>query len=189
MRLKKNRGFSLVEAAMVLGIIGLVVGGIWAVAADVRSKTIYNAYVSELVVTIDNLNKTLVRTTGSMGDIGNYAEKMGWMPTRARYGIETIITTTCPNTTGEIDLCLMIGDILSYPLSQNQCKYIGLALRPILSGNPMLVKQVDSFNSDGDKVVWWTRENGFTALNLDCGRDALAAKPGTYTDTIIEIRF
>ena len=34
----RSRAFSLIEAAIVLGVIGLVVGGIWAGAAALRSK-------------------------------------------------------------------------------------------------------------------------------------------------------
>lgn len=36
--MKRRRGFSLVEAAVVLGIVGLVVGGIWAVASTTRAS-------------------------------------------------------------------------------------------------------------------------------------------------------
>ncbi len=34
----RRRGFSLIEAAIVLGLVGLVVGGIWAVAATTRAS-------------------------------------------------------------------------------------------------------------------------------------------------------
>lgn len=37
-RVGARRGFNLVEAAIVLGVVGLVIGGIWVVAADVRQK-------------------------------------------------------------------------------------------------------------------------------------------------------
>ncbi len=35
---KNNRGFNLVEAAIVLGVIGLVIGGIWVAAASVTEN-------------------------------------------------------------------------------------------------------------------------------------------------------
>jgi hypothetical protein len=36
--LARRRGFNLIEAAIVLGVIGLVIGGIWVAASDVSSK-------------------------------------------------------------------------------------------------------------------------------------------------------
>lgn len=35
---RQRKGFNLVEAAIVLGVVGLVIGGIWVVAAEVRQK-------------------------------------------------------------------------------------------------------------------------------------------------------
>jgi type II secretory pathway pseudopilin PulG len=35
---RRKRGFSLMEAAVVLGVVGLVIGGIWGVAASVRAS-------------------------------------------------------------------------------------------------------------------------------------------------------
>jgi len=37
-RAKARRGFNLVEAAIVLGVVGLVIGGIWVAAAAVQSN-------------------------------------------------------------------------------------------------------------------------------------------------------
>ena len=34
----RRRAFSLVEAAVVLGVVGLVIGGLWAAASDVRQR-------------------------------------------------------------------------------------------------------------------------------------------------------
>lgn len=186
----KKGGFSLVEAAMVLAIIGMVVGAIWVVAADVRNKTLYNAYVSDLVVAIDNINKNIPRLPATSAFLGNYIRQMGLEPAKARYDIETLFGVMCTAApSGDNDFCLMIGDTLSAPLSQTQCKYIGLALRSILSGNPMLMKEVTAVNDDGEDEVWWTREGGFTSLGPNCGRDVLAMKPGTHKDTIMQIRF
>lgn len=39
MTIRRRNGFSLIEAAIVLGLIGLVVGGIWAAAASSRAST------------------------------------------------------------------------------------------------------------------------------------------------------
>ncbi len=43
MRKNVRRGFNLVEAAIVLGVVGLVIGGIWTGAASVKQ----NHWISE----------------------------------------------------------------------------------------------------------------------------------------------
>lgn len=48
---KTCRGFSLVEAAIILGVVGLVIGAIWAVAADVRNAEKINATAKGLLFT------------------------------------------------------------------------------------------------------------------------------------------
>ena len=35
---KSRRGFNLIEAAIVLGVVGLVIGGIWVAAAAVQQN-------------------------------------------------------------------------------------------------------------------------------------------------------
>ncbi len=37
--LRKKRGFNLIESAVVLGVVGLVIGGIWVAAAKVKEDT------------------------------------------------------------------------------------------------------------------------------------------------------
>jgi type II secretory pathway pseudopilin PulG len=49
-----GRGFSLVETAIVMGIVGLIVGGIWAWAALPNSQVLANQATDELYAIVNN---------------------------------------------------------------------------------------------------------------------------------------
>lgn len=53
----RRSGFSLIEAAIVLGIIGLVIGGIWAAAAAVQEKNRIATLAGQLVQVRANMCK------------------------------------------------------------------------------------------------------------------------------------
>ena len=52
---KNIRAFSLIEAAIVLGVIGLVIGGLWAAASTVRFKMQVNEITKAVVSTYQNM--------------------------------------------------------------------------------------------------------------------------------------
>lgn len=54
---KSKNGFNLIEAAIVLGIVGLIVGGIWVAAATVRENMKVNLIVTGVSQTIDNVRR------------------------------------------------------------------------------------------------------------------------------------
>lgn len=54
-----RRGFSLVEAAIVLGVVGLVIGGIWVGASSVRSKLDENRFFDGLLHIITEVQKQI----------------------------------------------------------------------------------------------------------------------------------
>jgi len=51
---RTRKGFNLVEAAIVLGVIGLVIGGIWIAASDVSAAQRLNKVVSDTAFIINN---------------------------------------------------------------------------------------------------------------------------------------
>lgn len=53
----KHRGFSLIEAAVVLGVVGLVIGGIWVAAARVMLIFKVNALTTEIMQIYSNAEK------------------------------------------------------------------------------------------------------------------------------------
>ncbi len=52
-----RRGFNLVEAAVVLGIIGLVIGGIWVAASSITQNMRINETAMGILTTINNSRK------------------------------------------------------------------------------------------------------------------------------------
>ena len=54
---KRCKGFSLIEAAIVLGVVGLVIGGIWVAAADVSENMKLNKAVAGVLVILNNVNR------------------------------------------------------------------------------------------------------------------------------------
>lgn len=58
---KKNsinkRAFSLIEAAIVLAIVGLVIGGLWAAAASVQRERRLNKIAEQVPLIIENLRR------------------------------------------------------------------------------------------------------------------------------------
>ena len=64
------RGFSLTEIAIVLGVVGLILGAVWTAAAHVYSQKRINDFERELSVTLENIrlfyhNQTFVVTGDS----------------------------------------------------------------------------------------------------------------------------
>jgi hypothetical protein len=55
-----RRGFNLVEAAIVLGVVGLVIGGIWMAASAVQKKLRLQKEVTGIITITNNL-RTLYR--------------------------------------------------------------------------------------------------------------------------------
>ena len=53
---RRQRGFNLVEAAIVLGVVGLVIGGIWTAAAAVNRNMKLNDLTQAISIMHNNLS-------------------------------------------------------------------------------------------------------------------------------------
>ena len=51
----KKRGFSLVEAALVMGVVGLVMGGVWMTLSSVRNASMDRAFLQQTVTLVQNV--------------------------------------------------------------------------------------------------------------------------------------
>ncbi|MGB4102270.1 MAG: hypothetical protein WBK91_10250, partial [Alphaproteobacteria bacterium] len=67
-RAAKNKGFNLIEAAIVLGIVGLVVGGIWVAATSVYANLRSKRATDELLAVAQNV-RALYATSSSLGTL------------------------------------------------------------------------------------------------------------------------
>lgn len=71
----KAPGFSLIEAAIVLGIVGLVIGGIWVAASSVMETRRQSRALEQAAIVVDNIRKLYGRTPPtshvSLGGLGS----------------------------------------------------------------------------------------------------------------------
>lgn len=61
-----KRGFNLIEAAIVLGVVGLVVGGIWGVAAKFYEDYKVNKFINELGMIVKNTQALISQTDSTL---------------------------------------------------------------------------------------------------------------------------
>jgi len=54
---RKNNAFSLIEAAIVLGIVGLVIGGLWAAATSVQRERKFQSLLTGMTTIVENMGK------------------------------------------------------------------------------------------------------------------------------------
>lgn len=68
---RNRRGFNLIEAAIVLGVVGLIIGGIWVAASAVRGKMEANNSVEFLMRLAMHIQKVLPAWSNTGGDCGS----------------------------------------------------------------------------------------------------------------------
>ncbi len=68
---KTRMGFNLIEAAIVLGVVGLVIGGIWKAIGPIREKQQINQTVIDILYTVNNIRWLL------SGNVAGYCSAIG----------------------------------------------------------------------------------------------------------------
>lgn len=66
---RKRRGFNLVEAAIVLGVVGLVIGGIWVAAAAVQSNLRKSDASKGLIQIVQNVRNLYYGQAGPNSEV------------------------------------------------------------------------------------------------------------------------
>ena len=72
---RARRGFSLIEAAIVLGVVGAVIGTIWVSAANMRENYKINKLTDGLILGVNNLQKNISANEAAAmpRDVNGYA--------------------------------------------------------------------------------------------------------------------
>ncbi len=110
---KARRGFNLVEAAIVLGVVGLVIGGIWVAAAAVQSNLRKSDASKGLIQIVQNVrNLYYGQTPTANGDITSQLISANAIPGNFVSGTTAInpwngaITVSIAGTSDQIDVAL-----------------------------------------------------------------------------------
>lgn len=85
----QKSGFSLIEAAIVLAIIGFVIGGIWVAAAKVNEERLITKTISDIILIVKNVQALVSRSTAdTIGDtsINTTIRNAGGFPADWIYG-------------------------------------------------------------------------------------------------------
>lgn len=84
---QKNRAFSLIESAIVLGVVGLIIGGIWLAASTVQENLRISKTVEGILFIAMRAQETMPRSEGtaSWRDITTAAIAMGMVPQFSDY--------------------------------------------------------------------------------------------------------
>ena len=82
-----RRGFSLIEAAIVLAVVGLVIGGIWWAASAVRETYMVSQAVKDLFSTIQGTRKLTKGFSITAGNVTQAMVEAGVIPKTLCTGI------------------------------------------------------------------------------------------------------
>ncbi len=172
-----SRGFNLVEAAIVLGVVGLVIGGIWVAAAEVQKNRKLSVAATSIGQVVEQ-TRILFKNMPISGQFVS-VDVMASMPNAVdpsmvrnnneffmpRFsadgsGDTAIIVNVHPDTiqvsfetSGRLD-CILLGPYLATRLRPNQIVYEG-------SENEFSVATVEAANSgcqfNGDIIMRFSR--------------------------------
>jgi type II secretory pathway pseudopilin PulG len=73
-----KKGFSLVEAAIVLGVVGLVIGGIWVAAASVKQRWFETKFSEGFLLFVQKTQRYLTQSDTCAGGFLVYSSPELW---------------------------------------------------------------------------------------------------------------
>lgn len=195
-RRQKVRGFNLVESAIVLGIVGLVIGGIWAAAAGIQR----NMYRNEIIEAVQRANQNFasvwkglslsdnaqhyVVITPTIFPPGELVSSAGFSGVNAYYDFggydvykspSGLLMDVYADTTGG----LLSTVVFTFgPIDRADCNWLGRVFLTVAPNNGGVENsgsgQVNVHNSTGDTSLYYYFE--FSGFNL--GDPMIAALDG-----------
>lgn len=75
-RFRRARGFSLTELAIVLAVVGSVIGGIWALAANANQKAKERQIANQILTTVTNIRSYYQGQAGIAGDFATITNNL-----------------------------------------------------------------------------------------------------------------
>lgn len=171
---RNRKGFSLVEAAIVLAVVGLVIGGIWYAASEVTGRSRATQFIRDLTLILDRAYISMKPfTISTYMSLNSTIISANWAP--ASWTLRSNFPDTnyldfqgIPVSIGIQSNGLFVISIgkhsdpaMKAQLSKNDCIYIARVLRIMILAQPNKFNNVMDFQADGMPGIppWW---NGFT---------------------------
>lgn len=95
---RKKNGFSLVEAAIVLGVVGLVIGGIWVAAAVVNEDWKVSKTTRDMVEIVNNTQNLI--SSADANAIGTNVDLIPTLMRSGRFPSDWIVNNTIKSPFG-----------------------------------------------------------------------------------------
>ena len=121
-----RRGFTLTEMAMVLGIIGVVLGGIWVAAASAHSSMLANTTAKQVVTLAQNVRsfyagRTQIAASLIGGSLNSILEKSNVFPPEMQQTVNAPPMNVYGGTVGVYAIASNTFRISYYSLTSLQC--------------------------------------------------------------------
>lgn len=160
-----RRGFNLIEAAIVLGIVGLVIGGIWIAAAAIAQRNLDNRITTGLFTAITNIQNAIpsqvpAGSIQSTDGSTHVAVDMQIFPNDWVNGNKIVAPNGASISAGvsNTNLCVGGGSRSGYitlsTMSEASCINVGKKLLPFVSGLWMGNSTTGSSASNADRSTW-----------------------------------
>ena len=176
----RKRGFNLIEAAIVLGIVGLVIGGIWVAAAKISQKQRVSQTLEGIFSIAEQLNRQFGKSPVASPCVGSCSVSL--TPTQMQAMISppagwsftadgSLDSPIWKNVLVEIDSVIATSSgnyILLLPLdgmsSESDCKALGVELlKSLHRGNVEMAESYSDSAGGGGFIAypsrtyrWWS---------------------------------
>ncbi len=165
-----RKGFNLVEAAIVLGVIGLVIGGIWVAASAVTRNQNLNAFMQEVTLIIEDIGNNFkhITTTRNSAAMHNYLMAKGFYPSTStndqRLGPNATVSWYWDKSSSQpAPLVIILGNI-----DKGYCQILGNRLQAYLVDGPHPTKNSAIMPKQTiiQQAITDCLNNGWLQLNL-----------------------